>query len=230
MALEAIQVVKKEKHGTRSSRRLRTEGQIPAVLYGQGKDSESVTLPATAFEDAVHRHVRVFQLGLGKEKIQALVKDIQYDHLGDDILHVDFLRVKEGQKVRVKVAIDFQGHPKGVTAGGEFVHVISDLEVECEVMHIPESIPVKVGHLELNQSITVKDLELPQGVSTPTSKESMVCTVVTKALEPEPTAEGAPLATEPELIKKPVAAEDGEAAGEAGAKAPAEKAKKEEKK
>lgn len=235
MALETLNnVEKRTKQGTTDSRRMRAEGKIPAILYGKGKESESLALPAKDFLDAHNRHARVFQLSLGKEKVQALVKDVQYDHLGEDVLHVDLYRVKEGQKVRVKVQVEYEGHPKGVAAGGEFVHVISDLDVDCEVMHIPQSIPVKVGHLELNQSITVGDLQLPQGVTTPVSKDAIVCTVVQKALEPAPGTEAAvPGATEPELIgKKKEEGEEGEAAAEGGAKAatPAKEEKKSEKK
>lgn len=240
MALEQLTVGKREKQGTMASRRMRREGKVPAILYGHGKESQSLEVDGLKFLDAVNRHVRVFQLALGKEKISALVKEVQYDHVGEEILHVDFYRVKEGQKVRVKVAVDFQGHPKGVTAGGEFVHVISDLEVDCEVMHIPESIPVKVDQLEINQSITIGDLQLPAGVSTPLGKDEIVCRVVQKALEPEPGTEAAAAAagpTEPELITKKKEEEEGEAAAEGGAKTPAagkapaaEKSKKEEKK
>lgn len=241
MALEQLSVTKREKKGTLWSRRLRLDGKIPAVIYGQGKETQSLEIPAKEFLEAVERHVRVFQIGLGREKVQALVKEVQYDHVGEEILHVDFLRVKEGQKVRVKVRIDFQGHPKGVAAGGEFVHVVSDLEVDCEVMHIPESIPLKVSDLEIDQSVTVGDLPLPTGVTTPIAKETIVCTVVQKALEPEPAVEGAvPAATEPEVIgKKKEEGAEGEAeeggapkagASKAAAQAKEEKPKKEEKK
>ena len=103
----------------------------------------------------------------------------------------------------------FFGHPKGLTQGGEFVHPLSEIEVECLPTQIPESIRVNVDHLEVGMSIDAKDLALPPGVSLASKPDEMVCTVRLKGLEPEPAAEGVEAGpAEPEMITKRPAAEE----------------------
>ncbi len=216
MATQTLKIEKRGKQGRRESRRHRQQGKIPAVMYGMGEAPESILVNEVEVQGALRHHARVFELSEGSKKVHVLLKEIQLDPLGENILHLDFYRVKVGQKVEVKVALEFVGHPKGVTAGGEFVHVISDLAVECDVDKIPASIPVSVKELELNHSLRVSDIQFPVGVSSTLPPETIICSITSKAAEPEPTAAvaGEEGSAEPEVITKGKA-EEGEEGAEA---------------
>ena len=159
----------------------------------------------------MRKHKRVLTLEIGGNSALAFLKEVQHDALGDTVLHVDFLRVDETKQIKVKVALRFVGHPKGLGNNGEFVHPMNDVEVECLPIAIPESIRVKVDHLDVGMQITAKELTIPQGVKLLSSPDSIVCTVHLKGLEPEPVAAAAEARpAEPERITKPVPTEEGE--------------------
>ena len=209
METGSLKTAVREPHGTKAAARMRRGGQIPAVLYGGGAAVEHVSVPAEAFELAVRKHRRVFDLDLGGKPVKAFLKSVQHDALGDEVLHVDFLRIDETKRMRVNVALEFVGHPKGLSAGGEFVHPLSEIEVECLPTQIPESIRVNVDALEIGMSILAKDLALPAGVSLASAPEQTVCTVRMKGLEPEPGAEAVEVGpAEPEMIAKRPATEE----------------------
>ncbi len=214
---------------SKAAARIRRSGSIPAVVYGDGKPVAHVSVPTEPFVAALRKHHRVFQIDLGDGATLAFLKAVQHDSLGDEILHVDFLRIDQTERLEVSVPLVFSGHPKGLSNDGEFVHPLSELEVRCLPMNIPESIRVVVEHLDLDMSILARDIVLPEGVELATDPEAIVCTVTAKALEVEPEAavgEAGP--AEPEMIEKRPADEDGEGA-EAKDK-PKEKDKDKEKK
>lgn len=215
MKTEVLKVTQRTPKGTKEAARVRRAAAVPAVLYGGGKETMHLAVPLEPFEELLRRHRRVVTLDVEGTPAFAFLKSVQHDALGDAVVHIDFLRVDETKQIRVRVPLAFDGHPKGLANGGEFVHPLSELDVECLPTSIPESIKVKVDHLDLGMSIAAKDLVLPQGVKLVTAAEAIVATVHLKGLEAEPaaaTAEAGP--TEPERITKPAATEEGEEAGE----------------
>lgn len=216
MKAEILKVTKRDPKGSKSAARIRRNGNIPAVLYGGGKDTVHVSVPLEPFEFLLRKHRRVLNLEVEGSQALAFLKDVQHDALGDDIVHIDFLRVDEKKRMRVSVPLVFTGHAKGLGNGGEFVHPLNELEVECLPSEIPESLKVAVDHLDVGNSLHAREVALPNGVSLVTDPEAIIATVHLKGLEPEAgatPAEGGP--AEPERIAKPVA-EDAE--GEAPAK------------
>src|SRR4051812_33542295 len=99
----------REQLGTRATRRLRTAGKLPAIVYGHHQEPVNVTVPAKPFGEALKKGAHVFELGLGGKKENALLKDVQYDHLGSHIIHVDFARVDLNEKVSVTIPIELKG-------------------------------------------------------------------------------------------------------------------------
>ncbi len=132
---------------------------------------------------------------------KALLRDVQWDPLGNDVLHADFYRVSADEKITLEVRVELRGTAPGVTAGGVLVQPIHSLTVECLVVAIPESIRVSLTELQLNQAIHVRELKLPEGVKVTNDPEAIVVQVSQKIVEEEaaaaaPAAEGA----EPEVI------------------------------
>jgi large subunit ribosomal protein L25 len=206
--------------GSRANKRLRDQGLIPGVIYGHKQDVISITLPKKETVNHLTHGAHVFSLALDGKTETALVKEVQYDHLGIEVLHIDFARVDLNERVTVTVPIELRGTPKGAADGGVLQQVMSDLEIECVVTDIPEVIKHSVADMELDSVLHIKDLKLPAGAKPTHDPELIVATV--KAIVEAATA--APAAAEggaePEVIGKKK--EEG-AEGEAAAAAPAAK-------
>lgn len=202
------------KVGTRASRALRGSGKVPAVIYGHGEAPESVALDLHDVELALSHGARTLKVKVGRKKSQYLIKEVQYDYLDHTPIHLDLARVDLDERVKVRVGIELRGVPKGVSEGGMLDQHMADLEIECLVTEIPETLHPLVIELGLNDSLYVKDLELPSGVVALADPEDRVATV--RALqevpeaEAEPTEEGKEETAEPEVIGRARKEEDQE--------------------
>jgi len=222
MAVQAIQMSVKQRpeRGSRAAKRLRDTGLIPGVIYGHGEDVLPVTLPRREVSIHLNKGAHVFELQVDGKQERVLVKDVQFDHLGSEVIHVDFARVSFDERVTVTVPLELKGEPKGAEEGGVLTQVIANLEVECLVLEIPDAIRHNVSDMALDDVLHIKDLKLPPGVKAMQDGELIVATV-REVLEAAPAevveAEGA---AEPEVIGRK-AAEGEEAAEGAAAAAPA---------
>lgn len=217
METDTLKVTPREPKGSKSASRVRRAGGVPAVLYGGGKEVQHLNVPLEPFKRLLRQHKRVLTLDVNGQASLAFLKDVQHNALGDEIVHVDFLRVDERKTIRVHVPLEFVGHPKGLGNGGEFVHPMNDVEVECLPTAIPASIKVVVDALDIGMSVSAKELALPPNVKLVSPPDAIVCTVHLKGLEPEaPAAAGAEAGpAEPERIVKPAAEDAGEDAEKA---------------
>jgi large subunit ribosomal protein L25 len=199
--------------GSQAARRLRREGLIPAVLYGHKEETVCVALPREELEKAIRHGVRVVDLKADGKEGKALIRDVQWDHLGKELLHVDFARVAVDERIVVTVPLEIRGQAPGVNAGGTLDQPIHTLSVECLAISIPESIRVNVGELQIGSAIHVRDLVLPPGVKVMSDPDAIVVHVTTKMVEPEAAAPvEVPEQAEPEVIgrQKAEAEEEGE--------------------
>jgi large subunit ribosomal protein L25 len=199
--------------GTRHARRLRQKGMIPAVVYGHKEETLSLVVALEALERAVRHGVRVVDLKTNGSQQKALIRALQWDHLGKELLHVDFARVAMDERVVVTVPLEIRGTAPGIAAGGVLDQPLHTLSVECLAVELPGSIRVNVGELQLGSAIHVRELVLPPGVKAMADPDTVVVQVIAKQAEPEvavaaPVAEG----VEPELIgrQKAAEAEEGE--------------------
>ena len=216
MATQSAQVSARQRKelGSRANKRLRDSGFVPGVVYGHKEAVIPVTLPKKELTTHIGHGTHLFDLALDGKSEKVLVKEVQYDHLGLEILHIDFARVSLDEKVEVTVPLELKGTPKGEAEGGVLQQIISELEIECLVTDIPEVIRHNVSDLEKDAVLHIKDLKLPAGVRV-LQDEDLIVATVKEVVEAAPTeaAEGA--AAEPEVIgRKP---EDEAAAGEEGA-------------
>ncbi len=207
---ESIELVTqpRQDHGSRAARKLRRQGHVPAVVYGHGEGTASITVNGDALSNAIRHGARVVDLKTGNDLQKALIREVQWDHLGKELLHVDFSRVSKDERVVVPVPLHLRGQAPGVNAGGLLDQPLHTLEVECLAIAVPDHIRVNVGELQIGGVIHVRDLVLPEGVKAMGDPDAIVVHV--KA--PEAEAAAAPAAAgeqaEPEIIGRRVAAEE----------------------
>jgi len=195
-------------HGKRVNRRLRQSGQVPAVLYGHKEKVKSLMLSGEQLDAAV-RHGNRFVALSGDVSENAFIKDIQWNTWGTEILHVDFARVSEHEKVHVTVAVELRGEAPGVKAGGVVKHVLHSIELECEAASVPEKIIVNINHLEFGQTLHISDLEMPQGAKPLIDPATAVVSCVAMVeVSDEETAAGE--GDEPEVIGRKKAEDEEE--------------------
>ena len=200
--------------GSRANKRLRDTGQIPGVIYGHKKDVVTVTLPKKEITNHLSHGAHLFELAVDSTRETVLVKEVQFDHLGLEIIHVDFARVNLNERVTVTVPLELRGTPKGEEEGGVLQQIISDLEIECLVTDIPNVIRHNVSEMALDSVLHIKDIQLPPNVKALQEGEQIVATVREIQEAPEAVAVAATEgAAEPELIgRKPAEEEGAEAA------------------
>lgn len=199
----------RQAHGSQEARRLRRKGQVPAVIYGHKEAVVPVALSGEELQAALRHHARVLDLETNGKLEKVLIKEVQYDYLGKELLHVDFARVSADERVKVTVALELKGVAPGVTAGGVLDQPIHALEVECLAVSIPESIRVNISEMQIGTVLHVRDLVLPPGVKAMADPGLVVVQVRTKEMEEAPTAAAAPAAAgeqaEPEVIGRKAA-------------------------
>lgn len=201
-----VDVQKREGRGTRKARRMRSRGLLPGVIYGHKQDTVSITLPADVLGKLVRQGTRVVDIQLGGTREKALIRDLQWDHLGKEVLHIDLERVSEDERIEVEVRIELRGTAPGIAAGGVLVQPIHTLAIECLAIRIPESIRYNIGELQIGGVVHVKDLTLPEGVKALDDPDAIVvqCVERTEEAEVAPT-EGM---AEPEVIGRKAAEEE----------------------
>src|SRR2546423_1329825 len=147
MATQAPQVSAKMRTelGSRANKRLRSAGHLPGVIYGHKEAIVPVTLPKKEVVNHLNKGAHVFDIALDGKSEKVLVKEVQYDHLGIEVIHVDFARVSLDEKVEVTVPLELKGTPKGEEEGAVLQQIISDLELACLVTDIPDAIRPNVS-------------------------------------------------------------------------------------
>src|ERR1700722_7343770 len=224
----------RETQGKGASRRLRHEGKVPAILYGGHADARTLTLShqkLLIMLDNERFYSTILNLKVGDQTQAAILKDVQRHPFKNAIVHVDFQRVEENEKIRIKIPLHFTGaavSPGVKSQGGIVSHMRNDVEVSCLPKDLPEFIEVDISGLSLNESVHLSQLKIPEGVVLPElAKEDAAVVAIhsPRGEEPDPTAvaaAGAPAAEGAAAAPAAAAAAGGDAAKKA------EPAKKEE--
>jgi large subunit ribosomal protein L25 len=230
----SIKAEKREALGTRVSRRLRKSGKLPAVLARKGEEPLHLLVDAKEFSQLVKKHARLINLDHPAGKDKVFIKEVQYDHLDEHAIHVDFTKVAMDQLLTIEVPLILKGKPIGVTEeGGVLDQYVKVLKIQVLPDAIPDHLEADVAQLKKDVKFQIKDLVLPPGVKSTQDPELLVAIVQEHKVEEIVPAAAAAGPVEPEVIKKEKAAEEG-AEGEAKGDAKGEKKeaapKKEEKK
>jgi len=204
---EVLNVKPREATGKKNNERLRKAGMVPAVLYGHGENNVNLALGHDDFAVVLKHHSRVVELkGAVSEK--ALIRDMQWDVYGIEVVHVDFSRVSEHERVAVRIPIELRGEAPGAKEGGVVELVVHEIEIECEAESIPEKIEINVKDLHLGGEVTAAEIALPAGATLVTDAEVLVLHCVKpKAMGDALPTEG--VVAEPEIIGRKPTDEEG---------------------
>ena len=200
----------RSERGSRAARKLRQQGRVPAVIYGHKEEAVSVTVAADDLEKVVRSGAHLVELDSGGARQKALIRDLQFDHLGKDTLHVDFFRVSDQDRVEVHVKLEIRGTAPGALSGGVLEQPMHTLSIECPAISVPNSIRVNVDKLQVGQAIHVKELTLPEGVKALADGDLVVVQVSQRGEEPAPPAAAPAETAEPQVIGRQAKEKEGE--------------------
>jgi large subunit ribosomal protein L25 len=216
MSTLVLNVDVRERTGTGGARASRRDGRVPGVLYGGDRGPVSISIDFKELKKAIHRgglRSSMITIAHKGETQPVLVRDIQFDPVSDQPIHLDLYRVEEGQVVSVEVPVRFLNDAlsPGIKRGGALNVVRHAIELDCPAGSIPEHIEVDLTGLEIGDSIHISAVTLPEGVRpTIRDRDFTVATIVgAGAALPEGPEEEAP-PVETEVIKKGKAEEEGE--------------------
>ena len=145
--------------GKKATRQLRLEEKVPAVIYG-GATEINFAAPATAFKNIVYTpDFMVVEATIDAKVYRCVLKDLQFDKVSDQLIHVDFLELVDDKKVIVTLPLKFTGAPVGVKAGGKLVTKMKSLKVKLLPKYLRENIELDITNLELNENVRVQDVK-----------------------------------------------------------------------
>jgi large subunit ribosomal protein L25 len=191
--------------GSRATAKLRKEGLVPAIVYGHKKENAVIAVSAEELDRAIRiLHVRMLSLDMNGTAETVLIREVQWDPFGKQMMHVDFERKSASEKVKVTIPVELRNTPK-VMGGGVLDQPLHTLHIECPLGSIPEAIRIDITNLTLGNPIHVKELTLPEGVRVLEGAEAVVVQLKLPGVEAvvvAPVVPGATTTAEPEVIKK----------------------------
>lgn len=219
MATASLKAAVRDGRGTGVARKLRQSGQVPAIIYGHGREPQSLAINTREVErllGSVSAASTVIELDLDGRTARTLIREIQRHPFKRNIIHIDFQELVAGEKVTVSVPLRFVGTADGVrNSGGILEETMHQLHVRVDPASIPTHIEVDVTPLTIGHSIHIRELALPDGVIVLDEPGATVCVCTApKAVAEEtaaPTEGEAAAVAEPELIRKPKPEEGEEA-------------------
>jgi large subunit ribosomal protein L25 len=195
--------------GKQATRQLRSEEKVPGVIYGGAKEV-NFTAPATAFKALVYTpDFQLAEVKVGGNSYRCILKDLQFDKVTDDLIHVDLLELVEDKKVIATIPIKFTGAAKGVKDGGKLITKMKALKVKTFPRFLKENIEVDLTELELNGNVRVQDVKAENYEILNSPRIPIASVVLTRQLKQE------------EAAVAPAAGAPAAAAGAAGAAKPA---------
>ena len=200
----------REKTGSKAVRKVLKQGKIPAVIYGHKEEPIAISLDAHNFVEGLHHGHRLMDVQIGRKKQKTIVKDLQYDCLGKNVIHADLMRIDVSERLKVTVPIVLKGTAAGTNEGGIIEEHTDHLEVECKATDIPESIIVSVKEMNVGDALHAGDIQLPEGVKLVSFPDLLMisCHLVAAAKSTEEVEEEMPAG--PEVIGEEKEAEEGE--------------------
>ena len=207
---EKLNVDIRKEHGTSAARRARLQNKVPAVVYHSGVEATPLSVDKISLNKALRTGQMIFEVNVEDKNQFVLVKEIQYHPVTDEIIHIDFQKVKEDEKISLEVAIRSTGEAQGVKLGGLLVQMLNSVTIKCKPAEIPEFLEIDVTDMEMNTNLFVKDITLPEDVEMITAEDIAVVSVQEPKEEKEEVVEAA------EMDEAESSSEQEEAQGEEG--------------
>ena len=186
---EKLNVDIRKEHGTSAARRTRLQNKVPAVVYHSGIEAIPLSVDKTSLNKALRTGQMIFEVNVEDKNQFVLVKEIQYHPVTDEIIHIDFQKVKEDEKISLEVAVRSSGEAQGVKLGGLLVQMLNSVTIKCKPAEIPEFLEIDVTDMEMNTNLFVKDITLPTDVEMLTAEDIAVVSVQEPKQEKEEVTE-----------------------------------------
>jgi len=174
---EKLEVDIRKEQGTSAARRTRLRDRVPAILYHSGLEATPLSMDKKSLYKALRTGQMIFEVLVDKKSQFVLLKEVQYHPVTDEVIHVDFQKVKENEKISLEVAIRSAGESQGVKLGGILVQLLNSVTIKCKPSEIPEFLEVDVTDMEMNTNLSVKDIILPKDVEMITPEDIAVMSV-----------------------------------------------------
>ncbi|MCM8823114.1 MAG: 50S ribosomal protein L25 [Candidatus Omnitrophica bacterium] len=204
-----IKSILREGKGKEKVKKIRRRGFIPAIVYSRNFNlpvelplSSMKILKSIHFSENTIIEMEVDGYENKDNRLNVLIKDVQYDPLREEVIHIDFMKVSLDEKVKVKIPIVLKGESKGVKEGGVLEQIMWDVTVEALPLDIPEKIEVDISHLGIGDTVHIVDLKISEKVRILASPEDAIVTVVAKEEEVVVSEEVTAETAEPEVIKE----------------------------
>ena len=216
-----LKAIKRENTSSGSNNKLRSEGLIPAVLYGGKEINKNISIEKKDIKNLIHSDTflsKVLELDIDGKKERVIPRDIAFNVVSEEPIHIDFMRIVSGKKIILEIPVKFINHPDspGLKRGGVLNIVRRKVELRCPAENIPDEIIIDLAGTDIGTSIKISSVKLPENViPTITDRDFVIATVASPTVmkEPEKPAEGEAAA---EGAEGEVAAEGAEAAAKDG--------------
>ena len=174
---EKLNVDIRKEQGTSAARRTRLQNKVPAVVYHSGVEATPLSVDKISLNKALRTGQMIFEVNVEDKDQFVLVKEIQYHPVTDEIIHIDFQKVKEDEKISLEVAVRSSGEAQGVKLGGLLVQMLNSVTIKCRPAEIPEFLEIDVTDMEMNTNLFVRDITLPTDVEMLTADDIAVVSV-----------------------------------------------------
>ncbi|MBI2899003.1 MAG: 50S ribosomal protein L25 [Planctomycetes bacterium] len=197
----SLKAEERKEFGTRPSRRFRVAGKVPAVLSHKTEKPVNLLVGARELLKIIEKRARIIDLAHPAGKDKVFIKEVQWDHLGERLVHVDFTKVARDEVLTLEVPLELKGKPVGVSEeGGVLDQYVKILKIQCLPDAIPEKIEVEVTHLKKDEQLHVKDVKAPAGVKILQDPELTVAAVTEHKVEEVAPAAATPGPAEPDGV------------------------------
>ena len=218
-----LDIESRESVGKKSTKAIRREGKIPSTLYYKGEEPENIAVDKIKLYQALKSEQRVHEVELNNESQYVMVKALQYHPVTDEIVHLDFMRVRRSEKMTISVPLVLIGKPIGVIEGGILSQSLNQIEISCFPTNVPEQIEVSIDNLGLNESISIADVSIEdEEIEILSASDISVASIITPVVEEgiapadveEPGEEGEDAESTSEGDKSEATGEDAESSDE----------------
>ena len=183
-----LEVTKRDSVSKNEIKQMRKEGKVPGIYYSHdSKNSIPFYIERQVLRQAYKSGARIFNINVGSKKRTVIFKSVDYHPVTDQVLHVDLYGVKMDQAVTISVELKLTGSAQGVVEGGILVQGLSELEIDCLPMDIPEFLEVDISNLNLGDSLRVADLQLDEKFAIKSSEDQIIASVTHPMKEVETT-------------------------------------------
>jgi large subunit ribosomal protein L25 len=200
---------------TKGAKVLRKNDSIPGVLYYKGEETINVAVNKLTLYQAIQSGKRIYEIEIEGDTQYVMIKELQYHPVNDDIIHIDLMRVRRSEKIKIAVPLILVGDAEGIKEGGVLSQAMTQIEIECFPTDVPKNIELDITELEMNNSYSVADLKVVDDVTILSASDLNIVSIQPPAAEEE-------LLEEEEMIEGEEMVE-----GEEGTQAPDEENKKE---